>query len=1075
MPLAAPRLRVLPKASPESDPRFRKVMDQLHHGAARTRAHPSAAKKAAEASAAAKGPSNEKAAGAKAKQVDKIQEAPAKKPETQTFLALLRAEIQNAMPKNLGETENFMKGGSSAELKGSLKGNVSQKKDEATADVKTASKEAPKESGVPTKEAKPIPAEPAPAAPAVSAPEGMPAAKSDAEVSLQDSKQDTDAQMKEAEVTPQQLQNANDPRFSAVLTAKDAVGKQADAAPGQYRAAERGVQAQGAAGATAAAHRGTVAMLGVRGGANSAVLAKQALAKAKEEAERKQVTDHIEAIYNRTKTSVEQKLSTLETEVGSIFDTGIDAALKGMTDYIDARLTRWKLERYLGSPIGLLLWAKDKLKGLPPEVNVIYEAGRKLFTGLMDTLVVRVAALVEGRLKEAKAEVARGQAEIKSYVDGLSPHLRAVGLAAQKDVAGRFEQLEAGIEEKKNQLAQQLAQKYKEAFDKANESLKKIQDENKGLINAFMEKLGAVIKALTEFKEKLMSVFKKGKDTINLILAHPIQFFKNLGAAIKKGIGGFVDRIWEHLKKGFLTWMFGTLADAGIEVPSDFGLPSLLKLVLAVLGITYERMRAKAVKLLGPTAVAIIEKVVEYVKALIQGGPAALWEKVKEDLGNLKQMVIDAIQEWLITTIIKKAVLKLVSMFNPVGAIIQAIMAIYDTVVFIVEKAQQILAFIEAVVNSVAAIAAGAIDGAATWIENALAKAIPLVIGFLAQLLGLGGISKKIKEIIEKIQNFVDKAIDKAIAKIVGVVKKLFGAVKAGVAGIVAWWKMKVNVKADDESHQLHFRGEQQNAEVVIASSPMALEDFLKDREKSATNDQRKLISKIRNKLEGVKKLIKHSKSAEPNEDLQKNIEKDMNALGADLVQLLSTGEMGSKNSPAPLDYEKRTSAAYPVFYLAVGKAKGLKQGTLKERISQDEYKGTIFRYSPTGAAKTPGNEETFGLGAASHIEVGRKIEFGEKGTRGTGVKRFKELIGKYGLTANEYHWDIDHVVELQIGGQDVFENLWPLPYGENRSSGSIIKSAKVKGTGTAVGDLHEEKKKKKKSLWLIITSTRQR
>src|SRR5262249_37307091 len=45
-------------------------------------------------------------------------------------------------------------------------------------------------------------------------------------------------------------------------------------------------------------------------------------------------------------------------------------------------------------------------------------------------------------------------------------------------------------------------------------------------------------------------------------------------------------------------------------------------------------------------------------------------------------------------------------------------------------------------------------------------------------LLGLGGISKKIKETIEKVQNFVDKAIDKAIAKIVAVVKKLFGGAK---------------------------------------------------------------------------------------------------------------------------------------------------------------------------------------------------------------------------------------------------------------------------------------------------------
>ena len=83
---------------------------------------------------------------------------------------------------------------------------------------------------------------------------------------------------------------------------------------------------------------------------------------------------------------------------------------------------------------------------------------------------------------------------------------------------------------------------------------------------------------------------------------------------------------------------------------------------------------------------------------LFTGGFAALWEKVKDDLSNLKAMVIDAIQDWLITTIIKKAVAKIAMMFNPVGAIIQAILAIVDVVMFVVEKASQILEFISAVV-----------------------------------------------------------------------------------------------------------------------------------------------------------------------------------------------------------------------------------------------------------------------------------------------------------------------------------------------------------------------------------------
>src|SRR5439155_25194049 len=98
--------------------------------------------------------------------------------------------------------------------------------------------------------------------------------------------------------------------------------------------------------------------------------------------------------------------------------------------------------------------------------------------------------------------------------------------------------------------------------------------------------------------------------------------------------------------------------------------------------------------------------------------------------------------------------------------------------VFLIEGASQILAMVEALMNSVYNIATGAISGAANWIEQALARTIPLVISFLARLIGLGGISQKIKEIIQKVQGAVDKAIDKVIGKIVGFIKKLFGADK---------------------------------------------------------------------------------------------------------------------------------------------------------------------------------------------------------------------------------------------------------------------------------------------------------
>jgi hypothetical protein len=772
MPGVALRRKPLPKPSPESDPRYRRVMEQLKQGAAKTKAHPPAAKKASDAAAASKGPPNEKVAGGKAKQVDKIKEAKEGKPEQSSFLAILRAEIAKAMPKNLGETENF--DSTAQQMKGGLKGNVSQQKDKSTQDVSGASKAAPSPSGD-AKSEKPLPPEGAPPAPNVNSAEGMPAPKSDADVSLQDSKQDVDAQMKDAEVTPTQLQKANDPRFSAVLDAKTQVAQSADTGPGKYRAAEKGTLTATTAAAAGATRAGAAAMVGVKSGGNAKVLTRQQQQKAKDEAKRKEVTDKIESIYNATKARVDAKLAAIDGEVNGIFDRGVDAALNTMTNFVNAKIRDFKIRRYLSIPLlGLAAWVRDQFKGLPDEVNVIYDAGRALFQGLMDALIVRVASLVEQRLKEAKQEVAKGQAEIKTYVASQPKDLQQVAQQAQADVNNRFQELEKGIEEKKNSLAQSLAQKYKEGFDKANEALKKIQDDNKGLVQAFAEKLGEVLKAILEFKARLAAILRKGEETIKLIIADPLGFLGNLISAVKGGISAFVGNIKQHLSNGFKKWLFGNLPP-GVEIPADLSLVSIFKLVMGVLGITAAGMRAKAVKLIGERNMKIIEKVIEYVLILIRGGPAALWEQVKADLSNLKDMVIEAIKSWIIDTIVKQAVGKILSMFNPAGAIIQAIMAIYNIVMFVVERAAQIMEFVESVINSIHAIATGAIGGAIKKVEQALGNAVPILIGFLARLIGLGGIAQKVRDFIAKVQAKVDAAIDKAIAKIVAFVKKLFG------------------------------------------------------------------------------------------------------------------------------------------------------------------------------------------------------------------------------------------------------------------------------------------------------------
>ncbi|HET6438815.1 MAG TPA: hypothetical protein VFG59_12175, partial [Anaeromyxobacter sp.] len=100
-----------------ASPRFARVMQLLQRSAAVVRRHEPATKKAAQAQAAAVSPPQERVAGAQANQVDVMKGAEAKKPEKSGFLAMLRQQIQQIMPKDLNSADQFMKGGEKEQVK----------------------------------------------------------------------------------------------------------------------------------------------------------------------------------------------------------------------------------------------------------------------------------------------------------------------------------------------------------------------------------------------------------------------------------------------------------------------------------------------------------------------------------------------------------------------------------------------------------------------------------------------------------------------------------------------------------------------------------------------------------------------------------------------------------------------------------------------------------------------------------------------------------------------------------------------------------------------------------------------
>ena len=274
---------------------------------------------------------------------------------------------------------------------------------------------------------------------------------------------------------------------------------------------------------------------------------------------------------------------------------------------------------------------------------------------------------------------------------------------------------------------------------------------------------------------RVVAILSKAKSTFLTIIKDPIGFLGNLLKALGKGFLQFSSNILKHLLKGLFGWLFGALAGAGLQLPDKFDLKGILSLVLQVLGLTWERIRIKLVKKLDERKVKALEKTFEFVKILVTEGVAGVWKKFLEYVQGLKDKVIDGIRDWVITKIVTIAIQKLVTMSNPVGAVIESILLIYNTVMFFIERLNQILDLVEAIVNSIARIAAGQLAAAANFVEEAMSRTVPVIISFLARLIGLGGISAAIKKIIGKIQGVVDRGVDKLIAWIAKQVKKVLG------------------------------------------------------------------------------------------------------------------------------------------------------------------------------------------------------------------------------------------------------------------------------------------------------------
>ncbi len=532
------------------------------------------------------------------------------------------------------------------------------------------------------------------------------------------------------------------------------------------------------------------------------------------------------------------------------------------------------------------------------------------------------------------------------------------------------------------------------------------------------------------------------------ILKNPIGFVRNLVAAAKLGLENFIKKFPAHLKAALIDWLTGSLP--GVYIPKAFTLTEMGLFALSVLGITWAQIRGKIVKALGENGEKImagLETTFDVVVALVKGGPAAAWEVIKDKLTNLKDMVVDGIVSFVTDTIIKKAIPKLVSMFIPGAGFISAIISIYDSIMVFVQKLAKIIETVKAFVDSIVAIAAGQIEGAAAKVETSLANILSLAISFLAGFLGLSGIAAKVMGVIEKVRSTIDKALDTAVGWIVGKAKALVGSVKAGVKSLVQWWKRDARFNADGESHKLFFKGEAASSPLSVASEEMSLRDFLDQPkiQKLGKDETIKEIKALQTEIETARanRRPPTPDGVDPNWDPK--IEANFVAIANKLPQLFTGDKWGTQTNPLLLlEYPKKSASLYRTIYLgprvdgtmkqdllkaAFGKAPGNKKGdALAEPIKPTKAAlddwiargGKVQEYHPFDSKAWPdggsyGGSGHLGVAAQFLTQVGSLFKYLKGSTPGGRVlNEALKKFGYYGRKEGGENTDGDHILEAQ-------------------------------------------------------------
>lgn len=494
-----------------------------------------------------------------------------------------------------------------------------------------------------------------------------------------------------------------------------------------------------------------------------------------EEEMRTNAGNEAQRIFNDAQSRVNALLDPLPQTALQRWESGIQV-LSTRVEQQSAQFNRWKQERYEGIG-GTALQVVEYFTGLPDWaidwLNRIEESFGNDVCDLIreiSTEVNSVIATCEEIIDDANRQIDDLFARLPASLQGWAAGQRA-GFASQLEV------LHNRATSTRNDFNRQLTQQAAQSVQQVRESIHTMRQEAQGLVGqiaAAIERfiddparfiINGLLKLVGIQPGAFWGLVDRIGQVINDIADDPLGFANNLATALGQGFQRFFDNFKTHAVGGFFEWLFSGLGAVGVQIPSDFSLNSLITFFLQLMGITWDRIRQILARHIGEENVALLEKAYELISTLMERGVDGIFEMIKEQLNPqaILDAVLSAAVDFMVEALIRAVTPRVIAMFNPAGAVVQAIEVIYRILAWIFENAARIFSLVETVVNGAAQLIAGNTSGMATAVEGALARLVAPVIDFLAGFLGLGNLPEQIANTIRGFQEMVLGVIDRVV------------------------------------------------------------------------------------------------------------------------------------------------------------------------------------------------------------------------------------------------------------------------------------------------------------------------